>query len=276
MRNNHSLQLIRNGKPALGLWLTSGSYITTRYLAMQGCMDWLMIDGEHTALDLSTMSLLASTIADASQGKCTPFIRVAAGTVDQIKQALDAGAQGVLVPMVNTAQEARDIVSFSRYPPEGVRGNGGTVPHLSYAMTRGEYTKHANREVAVAIQVETQEAVNNIDDIVAVKGLDMVFIGPNDLHISYGYDPSYWSDAPSFQTAVQKVLSACKRANMPCGILMGSAAQVKARIAEGFTFVGFGGDTAYLLGAVGAAFGHATGTPDPAGGWGGYIRKDIV
>ena len=275
MRKNHSLHQIREGKPSLGLWFTSGSYMLARYLAMQGTMDWLMIDGEHSPIDLSTMSQLASVISDASQGKCTPFIRVASGTVDQIKQVLDAGAQGVLVPMVNTAQEVRDIVSFSRYPPEGVRGNGGLMPHLGFAATRGEYTQKANREVAVAIQVETQASVDNIEEIVAVPGLDMVFIGPNDLHISYGYAPSLWSDAPGFRTAVEKVLSTCKRVGMPCGILMGNAAHAKARVEEGFTFVGIGGDTGYLMSGVGAAYGHITGTADPAGGWGAYVRQDI-
>jgi 4-hydroxy-2-oxoheptanedioate aldolase len=276
MRNNHTLHKLRNNETACGIWLASHHPITARLLAMQGAIDWILIDGEHSPVDTSALALCCGAISDASQGKCTPLARVANGTIDQIKRALDSGAQGVLVPLVSTAEDAENVVRFSRYPPDGIRGMGGLLAAQGFAMTRAEYSQRANREVLVSIQIETKQAIDNIDEICSVKGLDAVFIGPNDLHVSYGLPPSYWSDAPEFQNAVQKVLDASKRHNMTAGILCGTQTQAKMCKELGFTYLGIGSDLPMLLGAVGATYSHVTDTPEPAGGWSGAIRKDIV
>src|SRR5689334_21397618 len=101
-------------------------------IAAQGLFDWLLVDMEHVPVDLSTVSMIFAGIADISGGECTPLARVAHGTMYHIKQALDAGAQGIVVPMVNTAEEAAAVVRFARYPPLGERGGGGMVPHYNF------------------------------------------------------------------------------------------------------------------------------------------------
>ena len=253
MRPNLTLQKLRAGQPATGIWLGSHNPHVARILAHQGLLDWLMIDCEHTPVDTSTLALCCGFIADGSQGKCSPMARVTAGTVDQIKRVLDSGAQGVLVPLVNTPAMAAEVVQHAKYPPEGARGNGGMLAHLSFATDRLDYTQHANREIMVAVQIETRQAVENIDAILDVPGIDCAFIGPNDLHIAYGFAPSYWSEGNSFHTAAMRVLAACKRKQVIPGILCANATQAKARIADGFTFVGFGNDVSLLMGALESA-----------------------
>ena len=275
MRSNHTLEVLRAGGAALGIWMPSSQPLTARMLAYQGCLDWLMFDGEHAPIDVSTLALCCAMTADISRGGCTPLTRVAAGTVDQIKRALDAGAQGVLVPLVNTAEQAAEVVQHAKYPPQGARGNGGLLPHMGFAASRASYSVDANSQTMVAIQIETRQAVGNIDEILAVPGIDCAFIGPNDLHISYGQPPSYWSEDPGFQGAVRAVLAACARHKVIPGILCANAAQAKLRVAEGFRFVGYGSDLALMLSAVGTGYGHITGAPEPAGGWAAAIRGNL-
>lgn len=255
MRQNHTLAKLRAGKPALGLWMHAHSFHVTRIVAAQGLFDWLLVDMEHTPVDLSTASMILSAVADVSGGMCTPLARVAHGTMFQIKQALDAGAQGVIVPMVNTAQDAQDVVRFARYPPQGDRGAGGLIPHIGFGTTNhAEYVQQANREIMVAIQIETHEAVENIDAILATAGLDLVFIGPFDLHISLGLQPTLWSDDPVFQTAITKVIAACKRVGLPYGTISPNADGAAARLVDGFTFVSMGTDMAHMLGSINAQY----------------------
>lgn len=220
-------------------------------IAAQGLFDWLLVDMEHVPVDLSTASMIFAGIADITGGECTPLARVAHGTMYHIKQALDAGAQGIVVPMVNTAEEASAVVRFARYPPLGERGGGGMVPHYNFGLTNHvEYIKAANDEIMVGIQIETREAVENIDAILDTPGIDMAFIGPFDLHISLGLSPGLWSDQPAFRAAVDKVIAAAKRRNIPLGTLQPNAAGTKARLADGFTFIGMGTDVVHLLEAL--------------------------
>ncbi|MEO8396406.1 MAG: aldolase/citrate lyase family protein [Chloroflexota bacterium] len=251
MRENHALAQLRQGKPTIGLWLQTHSIQIARIIAAQGLFDWLLMDMEHTPLDLSTTASALAAIADVSAGSCTPMVRVAHGTMYQIKQALDSGAQGIVVPMINTAQEAADVVRFARYPPLGDRGAGGLLPHYSFGTTSHlEYVQNANHEILVAVQIETQAAVENIDAIVATPGIDLIFIGPFDLHISLGLSPGLWSDQPVFLAAIQKVIAACRQRNIPYGTLTPNADGGKARLADGFTFLGLGTDINHMLGAL--------------------------
>lgn len=251
MRKNHTLDLLRQDKAAYGLWLHSHHFHIARILAAQGLLDWLLVDMEHTPVDLSSASMIMAAIADVSGGLCTPLARVAGGTIDKIKQALDAGAQGVIVPMVNTAEEAAQVVRFARYPPLGERGGGGLTPHLGFGLTNhAAYIPQANAEILVAVQIETAEAVENIDAIVEVSGVDMIFIGPFDLHISLNLPPALWSDAPPFQSAVARVKTACQRAGRPLGLIAPNADAARARQAEGFQFISVGTDVAHLVNAV--------------------------
>ena len=114
MRQNHTLKLLRSGQPALGAWLQLVSPNATRLLAAQGCFDWLVVDMEHSPIDVPTATVMLSTIADVSGGRITPLVRLLSGTQENIKQALDAGAQGVIAPLVGTAEEARRVVTAHR------------------------------------------------------------------------------------------------------------------------------------------------------------------
>lgn len=251
MRQNHTLAKLRSKQPAIGLWLHTHHFHVARILTAQKLFDWLLVDLEHTPVDLSTASTIFSTIADTSAGACTPLARVAHGTMDQIKQALDAGAQGVIVPMVNTAEDAARVVQFARYPPLGERGGGGLSPHIGFGTTNHvEYIGQANREILVALQIETKEAVDNIDAILDVAGIDMIFVGPFDLHISLGLPPALWSDAPLFKAAIKKVLIACQNRSIPYGTITPNADGARQRLADGFTFVSLGTDMLHLLGSV--------------------------
>lgn len=257
MRQNHMLAQLRTGTQTVGMWLQSQNFHIARVIAAQGLFDWLMVDLEHSPVDLSTTMTMLATIADVSGGNCTPLARVAHGTMFHIKQALDAGAQGVLVPMISTPEAAADVVRFSRYPPLGERGAGGVTPHLGFGLTSApEYVKNANGEILVAIQIETVQAVENIDSILDVPGIDMVFIGPNDLHVSLGLGSTLWSDNPTFQAAVQKIISSCRSHGVPYGTLSPDADGAKARLADGFNFVGMGSDLRLMLAAINAGYKH--------------------
>jgi 2-keto-3-deoxy-L-rhamnonate aldolase RhmA len=249
------LAQIRQGKQTVGMWLQSQNFHIARAIAAQGLFDWLMVDLEHSPTDLSTAMMMLATIADVSGGNCTPLARVAHSTMFHIKQALDAGAQGVLVPMISTPEAAAEVVRFARYPPLGERGAGGVTPQYGFGITNAaEYVKNANQEILVAIQIETVQAVENIDAILAVPGIDMIFIGPNDLHISLGLGSTLWSDAPAFQTAFYKVVDACKNHGMPVGTMCPDAAGAKARLADGFAFVSLASDVRVMLAAVNSEY----------------------
>jgi 2-keto-3-deoxy-L-rhamnonate aldolase RhmA len=255
VRQNHTLATLRQGKPTIGLWLHNHNFHVTRAIAAQGLFDWLAVDLEHTPTDPSSASMILSAIGDVSGGKCTPIARVAHGTMYHIKQALDSGAQGIVVPMINTAEQAADVVRFARYPPQGERGGGGMSPHIGFGMTNhAEYIPQANAEIMVSVQIESREAVENIDAIVETPGLDMIFIGTFDLHISLGLAPILWDDNPTFRTAVDKVISACRRHNLPYGTLTPNADASAARLADGFTFVSMGTDMIHLLGSINAQY----------------------
>jgi len=251
LRTNHTLSLLRRRAPAVGLWLQTHSVPVARAVAAQGLFDWLLLDMEHTPVDLSTAAQVLGAIGDLTGGWCTPLARVAGNTPELIKQALDAGAQGVVVPMVSTAADAAAAVRRARFPPLGERGGGGLAPHLAYGLTNhADYVRRANAETLVAVQIETAEAIENIDAIVAVAGIDLVFVGPFDLHLSLGLAPALWSDEPRFLDAIVRVVGACARAGLPLGTLAPDAVGAASRLAQGFHFVGLGTDVGHLLGTL--------------------------
>jgi len=251
VRPNHTLSLLRQQSPTIGLWLQTHSFHVSRAIAAQGLFDWLLLDMEHTPVDLYAASTILAAIGDVSGGRCTPIARVAGNTAEHIKHALDAGAQGILVPMVSTADDARAAVRRARFPPLGERGGGGIAPHLAFGLTSHvEYIARANAETLLAVQIETTEGVANIDEIVGVDGIDLVFVGPFDLHLSLGLPPALWSTEPRFLAAVDRVLAACTSRGMPVGTLAPDAAGAEARLLQGFRFVGLGTDLNHLLGAL--------------------------
>jgi 4-hydroxy-2-oxoheptanedioate aldolase len=272
MRTNHTLALLRDGKVALGTWLQLHDYQASRMLAAQGLFDWMLVDYEHTPVDRSNAARIFSAIADVSGGRVTPLARVATASVDEIKHALDAGAQGILVPMIRDAEEVRTALRHTRYPPEGERGAGGLSPHLGFGVSRPTYIQNVNREILFAVQIETAEAVENIDAILDVPGVDACFIGPNDLHLALGHPPMFWSAEPRFAEAVRRIETACQRRGMPLGTLCKEATAARARIREGHTFVGMGSDAHFILQYAGMLYGELHGVSEPRETWCNAMR----
>jgi 2-keto-3-deoxy-L-rhamnonate aldolase RhmA len=229
MRGNRTLSLLRDRTPAVGTWLQLGSHAAARLLAAQGLLDWLLVDFEHAPIDPGAAATLLGSVADVSRGRVTPLARVAVGAVETIKHALDAGAQGVIVPMVRDAAEVRRAVRWARFPPAGERGAGSLGAHLGLGVSRPEYLRLANAETLVGVQIETADALANLDAILDVPGVDLCFIGPNDLHLALGLAPRFWSDEPAFLTAVSRVRRACEARGLPLGTLCKDAASAHRR-----------------------------------------------
>jgi len=190
---------IKAGKKTAGAWVQLASPFTTEILSSAG-FDWLMLDMEHGPGDILT---LISQFHSMKGTNCVPLVRTPWNDFVVIKRILDAGAQGVLVPYVNTQAEAEEAVKACKYPLEGVRGVAGSPRAAGYGQNRGNYLQRANDEIFIMIAIETPEAVANLDEILQVEGLDGFFIGPMDLASSMGYfgNPS----EPKVQAAIKEI-----------------------------------------------------------------------
>ena len=266
-RPNSTKHRLRYGQPAVGTWLQTGSPLIARLLAAQGCFHWIVVDLEHSPCDMSALMNILPTISDASAGGVTPLVRVGATGIDHIKHALDAGAQGIIAPMVRSAREVEDVVQYAKYPPKGLRGGGGMLSHYGHGVGRIPYMKRANEEVLVGVQIETADALSELDAIAAVEGLDVLFVGPNDLHMALGLPPKFWSDTPAFLDAVKRIRAAAAKNALSLGTLCPDAASMLARREDGFTFLGLGSDAHFLLTKAGEEFGIWSRQPEPPEGW---------
>jgi len=218
---------ILNGKPVVGAFVGLGHPDVTETLSRAG-FDWLLIDGEHGPLGLETMQTMLMAMNGSN---CTPIVRVQWNDPVIIKRVLDIGAYGVLVPWVNTREEAEAAVQACRYPPEGIRGWG---PRRA-ARFDPDYRATANDEVLVSVQVETQTAVDNLEEIAAVDGVDALFIGPYDLSNNMGIGiPPQW-DNPRFLGAIEAVLHACEKFDKAPG-LYSNMGNIKWAVEKGFVY----------------------------------------
>jgi 4-hydroxy-2-oxoheptanedioate aldolase len=246
LKKNRVKELWRNGKAAIGTWMSLGSPITAEIIASMG-FDWVVVDTEHGSIDIGTTQ---SIIQAVNTGATVPIVRVPWNDPALIKRALDAGAYGVVVPMVNSREEAVRAVKASRYPPLGVRSYGGPRVRLYGGV---DYFEHANEELAVILQIEHIDAVNSVDDILSVEGVDAFFIGPSDLAISMGLKPGLDQPDPAHIAAVARVLEAGKKYGVRGGIQVSTAEAVNERIAQGFQFIALSSDEGFLRGAISAA-----------------------
>jgi 2-keto-3-deoxy-L-rhamnonate aldolase RhmA len=202
--NKLKLLLQRNAKTA-GAWLTSGSAIAAEIISRAG-FDWILVDMEHGPSDM--MTLTAQLQAMNGSG-VTPIVRAPWNDFVMIKRILDAGAHGIIVPYVNDGPEAENAVKACKYPPRGIRGVASLVRAAGYGFNAVEYFRKANQEILVIVQVETTAALANLDEILEVQGIDVIFIGPFDLASSMGHlgDPGQ----PDVQAAIARVESAVKK-----------------------------------------------------------------
>ena len=227
---------LRRGELLLGTIVTLQSTDVSELLSMAG-YDWLFIDTEHAPLTLRD----AQTLMQAARVPC--LIRVGDDAEATIKQALDTGATGIVVPQVTTAEQAERIVRNAKYPPLGTRGVG-IVRAQGYGHGMREYLYEANEETVVVVQVEHKMGVENIEAITAVPGVDAVFVGPYDLSASL--DLTGLVTNPGVTAAIDRITEGCKDNNRQLGIYVGSAELARGYIAQGYTLVAVGMDTIML------------------------------
>jgi len=243
---------LREGQPKLGLFLNSHSPTVAEQLAHSG-YDWLLVDTQHGPMGFPELSAM---LAGISSGGAKSMVRVA-GYHDRggIQQSLDLGADGVLVPYINTAEEARQAVSCARYPTAGTRSVYFPQRSMNKAGLLG-YAGAANDNVILALQVETADCIKNIDEIAAVKGVDMLFLGQNDLCMSMGLFEKYkfpdMYTSPELQAATDKLRAAAKKNNVILGLFLFGTARVGEFLEKGFPFISVGNDLHHILTQAGA------------------------
>lgn len=243
MKKNPVKAALQAGLPQVGTWLSLGDINATRMLARTG-LHYLTVDLEHSPIDWRQAGLLFAAIADAG---CVPLARVPEGRHDHIKRVLDAGAHGIIVPMVDTVEQAQACIAAAKYPPVGTRSVGGSLHAINFDAAPSEYYRRANDEILVILQTESPRGVENAEAIYSLPGVDAIFVGPNDLRAQMrtpdGKDPS----PEEFSRMLQRVLAAGKKCRTPVGMHVMSVEDVKSRIAEGWQFLAIGSDLSMLL-----------------------------
>jgi 4-hydroxy-2-oxoheptanedioate aldolase len=244
MRENAVKQRMRRGEAVRGVWLALPSVETAR-LAARMPADWLVVDVEHGPMGAETMTRMVAAIADA-RGPA-PFVRLASHGVENVKRALDAGAWGVIAPMINTRADAEAFAAAAKFPPLGQRSFGSAWAGLGFDVSMQEYLRIANDQTVAMVQIENRAALEHLDEIFSVPGIDGVFVGPVDLAVSLGLDPDPESRDPEFRRAVEEILSAAKAAGLPAGIYCSSPDAAAERIQQGFVMVNVASDVGVLV-----------------------------
>lgn len=237
--NNAFKAAIKAGKPQIGLWASIPSNYTAEVLAGAG-FDWLLLDTEHTPTDVETVFAQLQAVAPYPTH---PIVRVPWNDRVTIKRYLDTGAQTLLIPQVDTPEQAKNAVAYTRFPDTGLRGVAGTTRATRFGRVRN-YFKRAAEEICTLIQVESREALGHIEAIAAIDGIDGIFIGPADLHASLGYlgERAHKDIMPVIDDAIRRIAKAGKAP----GILTDSEENARRWMKCGATFVAVGADVGLL------------------------------
>jgi 4-hydroxy-2-oxoheptanedioate aldolase len=227
------------GKAQIGLWSSLSSNYSVEVIAGAG-FDWILLDTEHSPADLEN---LLTQLQAAAPYPAHPVVRVPWNDMVTMKRVLDIGAQSLLVPYVSTAEEASKAVSYTRYPPAGVRGVAGTTRATRFGRIK-DYAGRAHEEICVLVQVETQAALDNIDAICGIDGIDGVFIGPADLHASMGYPGEIAN--PKVKPLIDDAIRRIRKRGCAPGILTPSEADARHWLECGALFVAVGADVGIL------------------------------
>ena len=238
-------QKLKNNELTIGSWIMMGNSMSVEVMALAG-FEWLVIDIEHTPIDMETVQTLIITI-QANNMKA--LVRVSKNEEVVIKKVLDMGADGIIVPMVSSREDAKQAVNYAKYPPVGKRGVG-LYRSTKYGTKFEEYKKWVDEELVIIAQIEHIDAVNNIDDILKVEGIDGTIIGPYDLSGSMGFPGDFERD--DVKEAVQHVLDRCKEHGVPSGfhVVDTNPEKLNQKIKDGCTFLAYGIDYFFMRDAA--------------------------
>jgi len=232
---------LRNNKLTIGSWIMMGNPMSVEVMALAG-FEWLVVDLEHTSINLETAKSLITTI---QSNNMKALARVSKNEEVIIKKMLDMGADGIVVPMVCSKEEAIQAVNYAKYPPVGKRGVG-LYRASKYGTKFEEYKQWVDEELVIIAQIEHIKAVDNIDEILQVDGIDGTIIGPYDLSGSMGYPGEF--ERKDVKQAIQKVLNKCKKHNIPSGfhVVDTNPKKIKEKIDQGCTFLAYGIDYFFM------------------------------
>lgn len=238
-------QKLKNNELTVGSWIMMGNTMSVEVMALAG-FEWLVVDIEHTPIDMETVQTLIITI-QANDVKA--LVRVGKNEEVVIKKVLDMGADGIIVPMVSSKEDAEQAVNYAKYPPVGKRGVG-LYRSTMYGTKFEKYKKWVDEELVIIAQIEHIDAVNNIDDILKVSGIDGTIIGPYDLSGSMGYPGEF--ERKDVKKAIQKVLDRCKKYNVPSGfhVVDTEPNKLNEKIVQGCTFLAYGIDYFFMRDAA--------------------------
>jgi 4-hydroxy-2-oxoheptanedioate aldolase len=236
---NNFKRALKANRLQIGLWCSLSSHYATELVAGSG-FDWILLDTEHSPNDLESV---LQQLQAAAPYPTHPVVRVPWNDMVTIKRYLDIGAQSLLIPYVQNVEEAKAAVAYTRYPPAGVRGVAGATRATRFGRAK-DYAKRAHEEICVLVQVETQTALDQLEKIAAVDGVDGVFIGPADLHASLGYVGE--TNNPKVMPVIDDAIRRIRKCGKAPGILTGVEADAKRWIECGGLFVAVGADTGVL------------------------------
>jgi 4-hydroxy-2-oxoheptanedioate aldolase len=243
MKSNPVRAKLKQGRPSIGTWLTLPDPLAARMMARVG-FDWLTVELEHTPTNLETAATMFAIISASGS---VPLVRVPWNTTENIKRVLDTGAWGIVVPMVNSRAEAEAAVAAARYAPRGNRSIGGQLHAVNFETDPATYYARANDEILTVLMAEHVKAIEAADEILSVPGIDVVFIGPNDLHHSLGKPPAFESDDPDFTGALAHILKMARKHGVAPGLHVADAAAAQRRLAEGFQFIAIASEAGMML-----------------------------
>ena len=230
---------LKAGRPQIGLWSSLSSSYSVEVIAGAG-FDWILLDSEHSPADIEN---LLTQLQAAAPYPTHAVVRVPWNDMVTMKRTLDVGAQSLLIPYVCSAEEAKAAVSYTRYPPAGVRGVAGTTRATRFGRVK-DYAKRAHEEICVLVQVETEQALKSIEAICAVDGVDGVFIGPADLHASMGYPGEIAN--PKVKPLIDEAIRRIRKSGKAPGILTPSETDARHWLECGALFVAVGADVGIL------------------------------
>ena len=240
---NKVKQKLKNGEVSFGSWISLRCTDATELLSNLG-FDWLLLDCEHTPINVEG----AQELLQAMNGTdCVPLMRVPWNDLVWIKKALDIGIWGLLIPQVNNREEAMKAVSATKYPPVGTRGVGPRRAAL-YGLKRDEYFARANDDVLVMVQIEHIDGVKNLREICTTKGVDVIFVGPNDLAASQGLigQPNH----PQNLKLIDEIIAVCKELGVPLGTISSGPEEALKLAKQGFQFISIGSDISFMQSAA--------------------------